>query len=178
MVWGITGAGGYLAGSLSIMKKINRDSDVEITVLLSKSAEMVVKWYKLWADLKSSFTRVKIEKNANVPFMAGPLQIGRYDLFFVSPATANTVAKIAYGIADTLITNCVAQTTKSTTPVYIYPTDQELSSGETYDPYGNKVTISTRQLDVENVKRIDTIEGLTVLKHPAEIEAIVAAIEK
>ncbi len=167
-----------MAESLSIMKKINHDSEVEVTVLLSKSAEMVVKWYKLWADLNSNFARVKIEKNANTPFIAGPLQIGRYDLFFVSPATANTVAKIACGIADTLITNCVAQTTKGDTPVYIYPTDQELSSGQTRDPYGNKVTIRTRQLDIENVKRIGDIEGLTLLKHPAEIEAIVTAIKK
>lgn len=49
-----------------------------------------------------------VEKGSNAPFVAGPLQVGYYPLFFVSPATANTVAKIAYGIADTLITNCFA----------------------------------------------------------------------
>jgi len=174
VAWGITGAGDYLAESLSVMKKISRDS--EVTVLVSKNAEMVIKWYRLWNDLKSSFEKVKIEKGANLPFIAGPLQIGYYTLFFVSPATANTVAKIAYGIADTLITNCVAQAIKGGTQVYIYPVDQKLGSQETEAPGGEKITITTRKIDVENVERIRNMEGITVLKHPFEIEEIVASI--
>lgn len=176
VAWGITGAGDYLVESLTIMKKISRDFEVEVTVLVSKSSEMVIKWYRLWNDLKSSFEKVKLEKGANVPFVAGPLQIGHYSLFFVSPATANTVAKIAYGIADTLITNCVAQAIKGGTQVYIYPVDQELGSRETPVPEGDKITITTRKIDVENVERIRNMEGITVLKHPFEIEEIVASI--
>lgn len=176
VAWGITGAGDYLAESLSVMKKISRDFEVEFTVLVSKNSEMVIKWYRLWKDLKSSFEKVKLEKGPNVPFIAGPLQIGRYSLFFVSPATANTVAKIAYGIADTLITNCVAQAIKGGTHAYIYPVDQELGSRETPIPEGDKITITTRRIDVENVERIRNMEGITVLKHPFEIEEIVASI--
>jgi len=176
VAWGITGAGDYLAESLSVMKKISRDFEVEVTVLVSKNSEMVIKWYRLWNDLKSSFEKVKLEKGPNAPFIAGPLQIGRYSLFFVSPATANTVAKIAYGIADTLITNCVAQTIKGGTHVYIYPVDQEFGSRETPVPKGHKITITTRKIDVENVERIRNMEGITVLKHPFEIEEIVASI--
>jgi len=176
IAWGITGAGDYLVESLTIMKKISRDFEVEITILVSKNAEMVVKWYRLWDDIKSSFEKVKVEKGANVPFIAGPLQIGHYRFFFVSPATANTVAKIAHGIADTLITNCVAQAIKGGTPVYIYPVDQELSSRETQVPEGDTITIRTRRVDVENVERIRNMEGITVLKHPFEIESVVASI--
>ena len=101
VAWGITGAGDYLAESVSAMKQVSANLDVEVTVLVSKNAEMVVKWYRLWDDLKSSFEKVKLEKGANVPFIAGPLQVGTYRLFFVSPATANTVAKIAYGETTT-----------------------------------------------------------------------------
>lgn len=176
VAWGVTGAGDYLAESLSVMKKISRDFEVEVTVLLSKSGEMVVKWYRLWDDLKSSFEKVKVEKGANVPFIAGPLQIGRYGFLFVSPATANTVAKIAYGIADTLITNCVAQAVKGGTHVYIYPVDQELGSRETQVPKGDVITIRTRRVDVENVERLKDMEGITVLRHPFDIERIVASI--
>jgi len=158
------------------MKKISRDFGVEVTILVSKNAEMVVKWYRLWDDIKSSFEKVKLEKGANVPFVAGPLQIGHYSLFFVSPATANTVAKIAHGIADTLITNCVTQSIKGGTPVYIYPVDQELGSLETEVPGGNKITLTTRKIDVENVERLRNMEGITVLKHPSEIESVVASI--
>jgi archaeoflavoprotein AfpA len=176
MAWGITGAGDYLVESLEVMKRISSDFDVEVTVLVSKNAEMVIKWYRLWDDLTSSLEKVKVERGANVPFIAGPLQIGYYGLFFISPATANTVAKIAYGMADTLITNCVAQAIKGGTPVYIYPVDQELGSRETQVPEGDVITIRTRRVDVENVERIRNMEGITVLKHPFEIEPIIAAI--
>lgn len=176
IAWGITGAGDYLAESLSVMKKIGAEFDVEVTVLVSKNAEMVVRWYQLWDDLRASFERVKLERGANVPFVAGPLQVGYYDLFFVSPATANSVAKIAYGIADTLITNCVAQATKGDTQVYIYPVDQELGSRQTQIPNGEAITIRTRRVDVENADRLRRMEGITVLQHPSEIESVVAAI--
>ena len=43
----------------------------------------------------------------------------------LTPATSNTVAKIVYGIADTLVTNCAAQAMKSGVPCYIVPVDQE-----------------------------------------------------
>jgi len=175
-VWGITGAGDYLSESLSIMKKISKDFDVEVTVLLSKSGKMVVKRYRLWDEVQSSFAKVQVEKGPNAPFVAGPLQVGYYRLFFVSPATANTVAKIACGIADTLITNCVAQAIKGGTPVYIYPVDQELGSRETQIPNGNVITIRTRRVDVENVERLKNMEGLIVLRHPFDIEQVVASI--
>jgi archaeoflavoprotein AfpA len=176
VAWGITGAGDYLAESLRIMKKISSDFDAEITVLVSKNAVMVIKLYKLWDDLNSSFEKVKIEKGPNLPFVAASLQVGYYPFFFVSPASANTVAKIAHGIADTLITNCVSQAIKGGTRVHIYPVDQRLGSLETEVPGGKKITITTRKIDVENVDRLRTMEGITVLEHPFEIESIVASI--
>ena len=176
VAWGITGAGDYVAESLAVMKKISRDFEVEVTVLVSKSAEMVVKMYKLWDDLTSSFENTKVEKGPNQPFVAARLQVGYYSVFFISPATANTVAKIAHGIADTLITNCVAQAIKGGTHVHIYPVDQELGSLETEIPGGKKITITTRKIDVENAERIRNMEGITVLKHPLEIGPVVASI--
>jgi dihydromethanopterin reductase (acceptor) len=41
----------------------------------------------------------------------------------VSPATSNTVAKIAHGISDTLITTCVSLAVKGGIPVIIVPSD-------------------------------------------------------
>jgi len=175
VAWGITGAGDYLVESLAAMKRVGAAPGVEVTVLLSKSGEMVVKWYRLWDDLSTSFKKVQVEKGPNHPFAAGALQVGHYALFFVSPATANTVAKIALGIADSLITNCVAQAIKGDTPVYIYPVDQAVGSQETTVPDGRRITITTRRIDVENVERLREMEGITVLAHPSEIEAIIAA---
>lgn len=176
IAWGITGAGDYLAESLEVMERLKQSLDVRVEVLASRNAEIVTKWYKLWDRLQSSFGRVLVERGPNQPFVAGPLQVGRYALLFVSPATANTTAKIAHGIADSLISNCVAQAVKGGTPVYVYPVDQRPGTLATETPGGKKIQIRTRSVDVENVNRLRAMEGITVLEHPAQIEAIVSSI--
>lgn len=176
VAWGITGAGDYLVESMAAMKKVSRELGVDVTVLLSQSGELVVKWYGLWDDLKSTFDKVRVEKGANLPFVAGPLQLGHYAYLFISPATANTTAKIAYGIADSLITNCVAQTIKGGTPVYIYPVDQKPGSQLTEGPNGEQITITTRQIDVENTNKLREMGGITVLSHPDEIESVTMSL--
>lgn len=176
LVWGITGAGDYLVESIEAMKTLRRDFDAEVTVLLSKDGELVVKWYNLWDDLQANFDKVKSERGPNSPFIAGPLQLGYYAFFFISPGTANTSAKIAHGIADSLISNCVAQTIKGGTPVYIYPVDQKPGSQLTEGPKGEQITITTRQIDLENVDSLRRMEGITVLSHPGEIEGVARAL--
>ena len=169
IVWGITGAGDYLVESIQAMRDVGENFGAEISVIVSKSGELVLKWYRLWDDLTSDFGKIDVERGPNLPFLAGPLQLGRYDALIISPATSNTVAKIAYGIADSLITNCVAQAVKGSTPVYVYPVDQKLGSQETKGPKGEKITIRTRPIDVENTERLRDMEGLTVLGRPSEI---------
>lgn len=175
IAWGITGAGDYLRESMEAVENLRRTFGAEVTVLLSKNGELVVKWYKLWNQLNETFDTVKSERGPNIPFIAGPLQLGHYAFLFVSPATGNTCAKIAYGIADSLITNCVAQTVKGGTPVYIYPVDQKSGSQLTEGPKGEQITIRTRQIDLENVDRLRKMEGITVLGHPSEIEAVASS---
>ncbi|MBK5112433.1 MAG: hypothetical protein KGD59_06950 [Candidatus Heimdallarchaeota archaeon] len=59
----------------------------------------------------------------------------RYDFIVISPATGNTVAKIAYGIADNLITNLVIMGNKSeNTEVIIVPTDFKQGEVKSYLP--------------------------------------------
>jgi archaeoflavoprotein AfpA len=176
IVWGITGAGDYLSDSLDVMKRASEERDVEITVLVSKNAQMVIKWYRLWKDIESSFDKVKVERGPNQPFIAGPLQVGHYKLLFVSPATANTTAKIVHGIADTLITNCISQTVKGGIPVYIYPVDQEPGSIVTEIPGGKTISIKTRRVDLENAVRLGEMEGITVLKRPRDIEPVLQTL--
>lgn len=176
IAWAITGAGDYLIESMESMREVKEEFDIEVTVLLSKSGELVVKWYRLWDDLKANFDKVRPERGPNTPFVAGPLQLGHYAFLYVSPATANTVAKIAYGIADTLITNCVALTIKGSTPVYIYPTDQKPGSQLTESPNGEQIPITIRLIDVENAERLRKMEGITVLSHPSEIKPIAATL--
>ena len=112
ILWGITGTGYLLQESIDLMKDLQENYSIKLTVILSKEGAAVVKWYKKWLALTEVVEKVKVEKTPNIPFYAGPLQRGKFDFFLCCPVSANTVAKIVHGIADTLITNCVAQAIK------------------------------------------------------------------
>jgi archaeoflavoprotein AfpA len=176
MAWAITGAGDLLPETMDVVARISEEAGLEVTVLVSKNAEGVLKWYHLWGKLRRTFSKVKVEKGPNRPFVAGPLQVGHYALLFVSPATANTTAKIVHGIADTLITNCVSQAVKGGTPVYIYPVDQRPGDIETEIPGGGRISIRTRRIDLENTERLRRMEGIEVLSHPGDIEEVILTL--
>jgi len=110
IVWGITGSGDKIDEVYDAMLNLHRKTDIRIKIIVSKAGEQVLRWYNFWDRPDEPFDKVLMETNANVPFIAGPLQIGKYDLLVVAPLTANSTAKVNHGIADTLITNAVAQT--------------------------------------------------------------------
>jgi dihydromethanopterin reductase (acceptor) len=66
--------------------------------------------------------------------IAGSLLLHQYDVLIVAPATSNTVAKIAHGISDSLVTTMVAHALKSHLPVGVMPTDWGVDQ-ETLTPY-------------------------------------------
>ena len=164
--WGLTGAGDYLMETLDIMKRIQEDNVFKITVILSKEADIVLKWYKMSKQFKETFEDVRIAKGPNVPFIIGPLQTGSYKFLFVSPLTGNSTAKIALGIADTLITNAIAQTMKGGVPVYVYPVDQKEGELVTILPNGKKLTLNSRDIDLKHVETLRKMDGIHVLSHP------------
>ncbi|MHA1270771.1 MAG: archaeoflavoprotein AfpA [Candidatus Helarchaeota archaeon] len=172
-VWGITGCGDYLQETFNIMKEIIDDFDVKVTVIISKQGELVLKWYKLLKPLKNLFNKLYIEISSNQPFLAGPLQRGKYKFLYISPATGNSVAKITHGIADTLITNCVAQTIKGFIPVYIYPVDQHPGEITTILPNGQELKLRMRKIDLDNVSTLKNMEGIIVLSHPSDIKEVI-----
>ncbi len=169
IIWGITGSGDRIEEILDNMIQLKEEDDLKITVIVSKAGAQVLRWYNLWDKLGASFDKVTTETNANVPFIAGPLQIGKYDLLLVAPLTANSTAKTAHGIADTLITNAVAQTLKGTTPIILYPVDQSSTPIDTVGPDGIEFTINPRAIDLENVDRLRNMERLIILSSPSEI---------
>ncbi len=85
LLWSITGTGYLLQESIDLMKELQQDFGVDLTVILSKEGAAVVKWYKKWLALTNVVKKVKIEKTPNIPFYAGPLQLGKYDFFFKLP---------------------------------------------------------------------------------------------
>src|SRR5208337_486883 len=150
IVWGITGSGDLIPEVFAVMEELSQEKDLEITVVLSKAAVQVVNWYKLTDKLDSIARKVLVEKDANTPFIVGPLQTGQFDCLLVAPATANTVAKVVNGIADTIITNAISQTNKTNISIYILPVDQKKGSTITTLPGGKKLELMMRDIDVEN----------------------------
>ena len=173
IAWGITGCGDYLKESIDLMKELTKEHNIEVRVFLSQAGETVVKWYKLFNDLKTSFPKTFVEKSPNIPFLVGDLQLGKYDFLLIMPSTSNTVGKIATGISDTLLSNAAAQAMKGKVPVYIFPADQKRGEVTTELPGGKKLTLTMRDVDIEAVDRLRKMPGITVIGHPDEMRDII-----
>lgn len=169
IAWGITGSGDLILETYNVMVDIKKKTGIETMVFLSKEGETVMKWYHLWDKIQKDFQNIKVDAGPNSPFIAGPLQMGYYDFLLVAPATANTVAKIVYGIADTLVTNAVSQTAKGSTPIYILPVDQKRGTVKTAAPNGKAFELRMREVDVTNSEKLAQMENITVLSGPVEI---------
>ncbi len=176
ILWALTGSGDKINEIFDTMQRIRKTLDVKIRVVTSKAAEQVLRWYKLWDQLHKEFKQVQTEKSANEPFIAGPLQAGKYDLLIVAPLTANSAAKISHGIADSLVTNAVAQTLKGKTPVVVYPVDQRTIPLTTITPAGDRMDLQPRQIDVDNVEHIRKMPRVQVIPSPENLYDIVSGL--
>ena len=129
IMWGITGAGHLLKESIDVLDKLSKKH--EMTIIFSNAGLEVVKKYGYYRKIEKIMTR---NKNNKMVFdcdekysypLSGKLTYDMYDLIIISPTTANSVAKIVNGIADTLVTNVVAQSGKGQIPLIIVPVDQK-----------------------------------------------------
>lgn len=129
IAWCITGAGHFLLESFEVFLQLVKDMDVRVTTFLSCAGEEVARIYGVLDRLHQVspggyYQEIILEREQGKSFpKAGRLSRGTYAALVISPATANTVAKIAYGIADTLVTSAFAQAQKGSVPAYIVPTD-------------------------------------------------------
>lgn len=130
--WGITGAGYLLPETFEVMEKLVETH--EISCFLSPAAERVIRIYGLSKKLSricpGCYYREIISEVKEGPASphAGRFLRKTYDALIISPASANTVAKVVSGISDTLVTNAIAQAEKGRVHIIIVPTDQ--SRGE------------------------------------------------
>jgi archaeoflavoprotein AfpA len=178
IAWGLTGSGDKFRKTYETMRKLKMDrgDELKVDLYLSKAAEQVSKFYKLNSELKDEFDKYFVEKDANTPFISGMLQTGKYDLLLIAPVTGNTVAKIAVGIADTLISNAAIQAVKGFVPVYIMPVDFREGVITTTLPNGKPLKLRVRKEDAENVRKLEKMEGFHVFENPEEIPSIIKKI--
>ena len=173
LIWAITGTGYVLQESIDLMTDLQEKYGIKLTVILSKEGAAVVKWYKKWLALTEAVEKVKVEKTPNIPFYAGPLQLGKFDFFLCCPVSANTVAKIVHGIADTLITNCVAQAIKGGQIAYLFPSDQDVDPIVTSRPDGSPLVLKIRDIELENIRKLKSMEGIEVISDFSEIKSLI-----
>jgi archaeoflavoprotein AfpA len=174
VAWGITGAGDKIAEYLDVMTQIKKQyaDVVDIQVFVSKAGETVLKFYNLEARLRQNFEKVHVEVNANAPFLAAWLQMGKYDFLLIAPATSNTTAKIANGIGDTMLTNAAIMGLKAFKQVYVAPTDYVVGECVTKLPNGKEMRLRVRKEEVEQVNKLRSMDDLHVLEGPAKIAGL------
>lgn len=174
VAWGITGSGDRLAEIIETMKQIKKQyqDEIRITVYLSKAGKQLLHFYSLAKDLEENFDKIRVEINSNMPTLAVQLQSGKIEFLLIAPATANTVAKIAAGIADTLLCNATIMALKSFVPVYILPCDYREGVTVTHLPDGSEMKIQVRKEDVERTKKLAAMDGVFILEKPEEIHHV------
>lgn len=174
VAWGITGAGDKISEFIEVMKEIQKEyaDIVEIQVFLSKAADLVLKYYKLEEELKQSFSKVRVELNSNAPFLAAWMQMRKYEFLLIAPSTSNTVAKIANGIGDTMLTNATIMSLKAYAPVYIAPTDYKEGIVYTKLPNSREMKLRIRKEEVRQVKKIARMDGIFIVKGPQRIRDV------
>lgn len=174
IAWGITGSGDRIVETVEIMTKLQKQYDdvVDVRVFVSKAGEQVIKYYKLFNTLEKHFDKVWVEINANSPFLAGQLQVKRYEFLLLAPTTSNTVAKIALGLADSLLSNAAIMSQKAFVPSYIMPCDYKPGIVSTILPDGSEMKLRIRKEDAEHVQRLRKMEDVFVIETPQELPSV------
>ena len=174
IAWGITGSGEKIMETVEIMEEMKKKyrKTFDIRVFISKAGDQVLKYYNLSNTLETIFDKTWTEINANAPFLAGQIQLGKFDFLLVAPATSNTVAKISLRIADTLLTNAAIMGQKTSTPIYIMPTDFREGTVITTLPNGKDLEITVTHEDGKHVENVSKMSNTFVFEHPNEIPSI------
>lgn len=167
VLWCFTGAGHFLRECVQELGRLSNSH--EITCLISNAGEEVVNAYGLLEEIEGACKEVVYERNQGY---STPLSGSkRFDAAVVAPATANTVAKVVCGVADSAVSNVVSQFMKRKIMVVFLPTDQE-KVVETFLPGGKKSRVYCRTIDLFNVEKLKKLEFVEVAAWPAEIKKI------
>lgn len=161
LAWAITGSGHYLRECLDYLQTIDN-----VDIYLSKAAAEIIKQYGFQAQLVAAGHKVYQDKTAS----SVPVELfyeGKYHTLVIAPTTSNTVAKMAYGFSDSLVTNLYAQAGKTRVPSIVFACDTvpEVDDGAIISeaPRENFVQVFPRQIDLENVKKLTTFESTQIV---------------
>ena len=155
LAWAITGSGHYLRESLKILQGL-KDTNSAVDIFLSKAATEIIQQYGFQAELDATGHKVYQDKTAS----SVPVELfytGKYHTLVIAPATSNTIAKMAYGFSDSLVTNLYAQAGKTRVQSVVFACDTApVLTSEA--PRDNLVQVFPRQIDLDNVAKLSTFE--------------------
>ena len=157
VAWVITGAGHFLRECIDIVTEYKSD----INLFASRAGLEVVKMYGLYDHLLKYDINIINDDSASSASCGG-FAAGRYSVLVIAPATSNTVAKCALGIADSLPTNLFAQAGKSKVPILVLPSDVSYEI-ESVTPSGKRIMVYPRPIDIRNVDMLRSFPGVTVI---------------
>ncbi|MDR1915550.1 MAG: flavoprotein [Synergistaceae bacterium] len=162
--WVITGAGHLLAETVEYLLSIDFCT---VDLHLTRAGREVALRYGQMDRLKSSGREIFFETDASSSRLIF-FSSGRYDALVIAPATSNTVAKCALGIADSMASNFFAQAGKSGIPIYILPTDTA-SEMTSVTPSGKKISVRPREIDLKYTDELSRFPGVTLVRTPEEV---------
>lgn len=175
IAWGITGGGHHLHESMLKIEELLK-SGYLVDIFFSRAGREVCKMFNEFSrldNLQKKYPRSMkfiFSENQEWSFpICGSFSLKAYDVLIISPTTGNTVAKLTYKIADSLITNIVSQSLKGNTPVIIIPTDFKVGPLETIIPGNKKITIEIHESDVERTEALQNMKGIIVIETPLKL---------
>jgi flavoprotein len=173
VLWCITGGGYMLEESCRIIEKLAEGH--RVTVAFSEAGKEVAKAYGCASRISKAACKVlyEHEQGYSSPVVG---RLGSFDFIVISPCTANTTAKIALGIADSLVSNIAAQAVKSGRRVVVVPTDLEKKVSARI-PSGRRIGIRCRKIDLENVRRLKRSGEVEIAANPDEAYRLIQNVD-
>lgn len=126
LAWCITGGGAHLKNAVDAIYNIKYRFNVKLTIFLTKWGLEVARIFGVLPKIKSMASGNYYEEflvEDEGMYYIGRMNMGKYKVLIIAPATANTIAKMVYGIADNIASALYAQALKSSIPTIILPTD-------------------------------------------------------
>jgi dihydromethanopterin reductase (acceptor) len=176
LAWGFTGAGHFLNESVDILEQLIMQGN-KVDIFISDAAEKVMEMYGVLNRVQQ-LQKTAIPLTSTIFFerqqrpaypISARFNLKHYKLLILSPLSANSVAKINVGIADTLITNDFAQMIKGGGEVFVVPSDIIAGEIETTTPQGGKIKIHIDEFNAQNARALAKFPGVQVFQSPAEL---------
>jgi flavoprotein len=165
--WVVTGAGHFLREVVDLLPP-PRSADVYLT----RAAVEVAARYRALDGIERGGRKVVREADHSSSAII-LFSMGRYDALVVAPATSNTVAKCALGIADSLASTFFAQAGTSRVPAIVLPTDAE-SEVVSVTPSGKSIRVAPRPIDILHADTLARFPGVSVARSPEELARLIA----